>query len=618
MAMLTASPPAAAHALLTGSSPADGVSLDEPPERVVLELTEPPEPGLSRIDVLDASGTSYAVGPPTRIDEDRLSVDLEGLTEGVYTVSWRVVSVVDGHLTGGAFAFGVGVDPAEIGRAELAEPTTPGTSPLEAAGRTAYYLGLALLVGCAAVGLYVMRDHARVDAALRVGAVLAVVGLVGLAAAQARAAGSSPVALLGSSLGRALAARALMVVVIVGAVLWRQRSPRSALYVVALASLGAVVAHVMAGHAAAGSLRAAKIVVQVVHFEAVAVWLGGLAVMLVSLRGLDDKTVHVRRFSSIAGIALAVVAGTGVARAVNEVASFGALWSTSYGRVVGAKIVGLAVLAGLGGWNRYRQLPKGQRGLAGFGRTARAELGVGVVVFALAGLLASLVPSTSVAETGGEPVVVEGTDFAETVRVELRVEPGFPGTNTFVVSLDELQEREPVTGVTLLFSSPRVEDSSLSLEAGDGRWRAEGTNVAVPGTFDVAVRVERGADSVEVPLSFHTRCRTDPVEVPGQPTLHDAEIGRGRTTQGYVDPASPGVNEVHFTFFDASGDELPLADDPRIVAIRDGEEAALDVRRFSAGHFLGGGELDAGSWVFEIEASTLEGEDLIACFEEEL
>ena len=33
------------------------------------------------------------------------------LPEGAYTVTWRVVSIDDGHVTAGAFAFGVGTAP---------------------------------------------------------------------------------------------------------------------------------------------------------------------------------------------------------------------------------------------------------------------------------------------------------------------------------------------------------------------------------------------------------------------------------------------------------------------------------------------------------------------------
>ena len=50
---------------------------------------------------------------PVPGDQFELRVPLPGLPNGVYTVTWRTVSKTDGHVTGGAFAFGVGTAPTE-------------------------------------------------------------------------------------------------------------------------------------------------------------------------------------------------------------------------------------------------------------------------------------------------------------------------------------------------------------------------------------------------------------------------------------------------------------------------------------------------------------------------
>ena len=61
--------------------------------------------------------------------------------------------------------------------------------------------------------------------------------------------------------------------------------------------------------AAGGPPPAATIGAQWAHFAAVGIWLGGLAALLLAVRGAPSatKAAAVRRFSSIAGVGLLVV-----------------------------------------------------------------------------------------------------------------------------------------------------------------------------------------------------------------------------------------------------------------------------------------------------------------------
>ncbi|MGH2692055.1 MAG: copper resistance CopC family protein, partial [Actinomycetota bacterium] len=198
--------PAGAHALLAESVPVDGERLSEAPEDVVLRFTEAPELSLSSIQLLDTSGAQLEAGEPSPLpgDPGALRVSVPGLEQGVYTVTWRTVSRVDGHPSGGAFAFGVGVSP--VGAAQVAAvPETPPASPLEMVGRLILFLGLGLLVGSAWVGGIVF---AEVPQAIRRLATWAwsgsVLGLIVLAVAQQRASGVGFGDFLPTTVGRAL------------------------------------------------------------------------------------------------------------------------------------------------------------------------------------------------------------------------------------------------------------------------------------------------------------------------------------------------------------------------------------------------------------------------------
>jgi copper transport protein len=157
--LLAVGGPAGAHALLRESDPAAGSSLERAPSRVVLTFTERPEPGLSSISVLDTGGQPVERGQAAPVDGAPLqfAVGLGDLADGTYTVSWRVVSKDDGHLTAGSFAFGVGVSAPTATQESQAAPRgeTPSPSAPATAARLALYAGLTLLFGVAVTGLAV-------------------------------------------------------------------------------------------------------------------------------------------------------------------------------------------------------------------------------------------------------------------------------------------------------------------------------------------------------------------------------------------------------------------------------------------------------------------------------
>src|SRR4051794_5376778 len=105
--------PAAAHALLDHSNPAAGSEVATSPQQLTLHFTEPPDPGLLAVHVLDSGGNSVE-SSPTKIDPadpKGVLVPVPNLANGTYTVTWRTTSAADGHTTAGSFAFGVGQPP---------------------------------------------------------------------------------------------------------------------------------------------------------------------------------------------------------------------------------------------------------------------------------------------------------------------------------------------------------------------------------------------------------------------------------------------------------------------------------------------------------------------------
>jgi len=629
LALLAA--PARGHALLHSSSPAAGERLADPPRAVSLTFTEPPELSLSSVRILDASGQAWHQGDPkvSEDDEYTLEVGVGDLDDGVYTVTWRTVSKADGHATAGSFAFGVGVEPSAGTVGGTVTVETPPTSPVEITGRFLFLAGLVFSIGAGAIGAVVAGRRSTVlFAQLAIGLAIAAAGLVVLLVAQLRAADSSFSVFMGTPVGEAILWRGSGLGIAAGlAMAARRRRERRVHLLFAGAALGAALAafaHVEAGHAAARTtLRWPNVVGQWVHVVAAGVWIGGLAALLATTRGAvdEDKTRAVRRFSTLAAVTLAVVAGTGILRALNEIDGWDELFGSGYGRTVIAKSVGIVALASLGAINRYRSVPAATKDLSLLRRVGRVEVMGGVVVIALAGLLASVSPpAPSEARAQTPAIVVSGSDFATSVRARLRVEPGSAGLNSFRVEISDYDTGDPVSArrVTLRFSyvDGSLAPSQLVLERrASGVYVADGANLSLDGRWELNVVIEQEQGSLEVPFEIATACRAERIVDPGRAPIWVMQFGGGRSVQSYVDPRPDGMQDVHVTFFDASGGELEVARAPSVTAVKGDEESALEVRRFGPGHFVASSDLEAGPWRFQI-AARVQGQGVSACFEE--
>jgi copper transport protein len=103
--------PVLAHANLSHSEPQANSSLNVSPSEIRIWFTEPVERNYSQIVLRNVDGAIVDL-MDSRVDDgdpQQLYVPLSPLPNGLYTVSWRVVSATDGHPTNGSFAFGVGV-----------------------------------------------------------------------------------------------------------------------------------------------------------------------------------------------------------------------------------------------------------------------------------------------------------------------------------------------------------------------------------------------------------------------------------------------------------------------------------------------------------------------------
>jgi len=235
-------------------------------------------------------------------------------------------------------------------------------------------LALAVLVGGLVVDVIVLprgvdtRDPARwqlrawTSAATMVLIVTSVGDLIARAAVMtggdvSRAAAALPLVLMRTHFGAVWIARVVGLVLLVAVSFARSRPAR---IVGLVLSLGVVLSGSLTGHAADRGDLSLAVLVEWLHAVAASAWTGGLFTLALTIRRPwvpERLAIIAPRFSRLAGYCLPVVIASGLYNAWVELPTLAALWSTTYGRALFAKIVLAVALAVLGAINRYLVLP---------------------------------------------------------------------------------------------------------------------------------------------------------------------------------------------------------------------------------------------------------------------
>ena len=462
--------PAMAHANLADARPAPNSVLETAPETVIAWFTEPIEAGLSEIRVLDSSGARVDLGDTTVDPNDptAIFVGLEPLPNGTYTVAWRNVSTVDGHLVRGSFLFSVG---EPLSAVDVEAPGQPlFQSPWEPVVRWAILIAALAVVGGLSFDLLVLRpallDRRASPAVRRVGEAAASRGLrvVWLGMALLALASAAQLLLQAGStfekswwgalggpawsiatetewgrlwlwrVGLILASSAVLAAVY--ARFQRDSAgravhdayPRLVRVLALAAAVGVLVTLSRTSHGAAtAGIETAAVLSDLLHLSASAFWVGalfhlalGLPLLTRELPARERRAALSRmipRFSAVAALSVGTLVVTGIFAAWAQVTAWAA-FGTPYGAALIVKITLVAVLLALGAVNLVWVRPRLSRGDAAavwLKRLVAVEAVLAVAVLAAVGVLTSLEPARQVAsrEGIGAPDSLEFRDVVE-------------------------------------------------------------------------------------------------------------------------------------------------------------------------------------------------------------
>jgi copper transport protein len=405
---------ASAHAALVSTTPGQDAVVASAPVQVTLAFSEGVRLAEDSVRVYDPAGTEVDQGSPVHVGgkDSTAAVSLRsGLGQGTYTVSWRAVSE-DSHPVSGAFTFSIGKRSQTSVSSALAgqEHGSTAVGFLYGTGRAVAYGAFALLVGTAAFVLLCWPRGVAAPPVQRLlmtgwgGLLLSTVAVLLLRGPYENGSGlggtfdlSLVRTTLDERLGTALAARLLLLAaagvflsLLVGQLDQRQepqtadgpqdsarertdpedpeeaelrrleqqaatRPEREARLGLGLAGLLLAVALAAtwagADHAAVGFQAGLALPVDVLHLVAMAVWLGGLATLLVGMRippargGIDPAGVAL--FSRTALGCVTVLVATGSYQAWRGLGSWKAFVDTGYGRLLLVKIGCVAAVVAL-------------------------------------------------------------------------------------------------------------------------------------------------------------------------------------------------------------------------------------------------------------------------------
>ncbi len=524
--------PALAHSNLVRSEPAADAAVSVAPARVRLWFSETIEPRFTSASVLDATSAQVDARDSHALagDATGLEVSLPTLPRGLYTVAWHAVSAVDGHSTAGSFSFTVGDAPLTdssprqiIAQVDAVMRAQTLPSFTEIAIRWLNIFLLALLVGALTFPLLILAPTFNPGArwfALTRGVWLAY-ALATLAALimQAFSAGGGldaiGVVLTATRFGGVWITRVVLVIGI-GILLWRVPiifTDARVRWGLPALGVALVITHSINSHGAAVSdPPLIPFLIDVIHLLGTAIWVGGLAQLLVVVPALlqtVDAAYRVRRlaamiarFSLVALITVGVMLATGVGATIIQVGSFDALFATLYGNALIIKLALLVPLLAIAAWNLIVTRPALTRALAsqinrvilGLRISVALEMICAAAIIGVVGILTSVAPARSAFETA--PQMWIATQRADDLAITLAAAPGLVGKNYFDIFLRDANG-QPVANATVVRLLGTMNEMGIGTQEataaaqGNGHYTLRGDLLSMVGTWRLEVLARR-------------------------------------------------------------------------------------------------------------------------------
>ena len=460
---------------LTSNSPT-GIS------EVIVYFSEPVELGFSTLKVLDNNGnqidnkdTSYYEG------DDSLIVSTPPLEDGVYTVSTKVLSKIDGHLVPDAFLFAVGdaiVDPSLLGQEK---PSELIFLP-EAGARFPGLVGQTIVLGAVIASLIIWGTqnkqiirkeldkvesfhHGKFMSITGIGLGLIFASNILMIAVQTIRLETSPIEAIQTSFGTTWLIRMSITVILLGIwfgldrkkILTKKNQIPMLITMLVLIGTSSIIGH----GAASGETPA--LVLDYIHNLVAVIWIGGIFyfvfILLPTFTQLKEpirekmSLVVIPRFSIAFIIAVGIVIITGPTLLWFLESDVELITESVYGQLIIIKITIAAIMIGLGGFFQFRVQKNAEKNLQSgkitvhkkLKRTLKVDAALGIILLGVVALLTNgTLPAGEIQKVDAQEIVYgfKTVEFTENAKFDIEISPFTSGANAISVKVSDFDSNQ--------------------------------------------------------------------------------------------------------------------------------------------------------------------------------
>ena len=446
---------------------------------VIVFFSEPVDINFSEVKVLDNNGNQID-NKDTNYYEDELSliVTTPPLEDGVYTVTTKVLSKVDGHLVPNAFLFAVGnivIDPALL---EL-ENTSELVFLPEAGARFPGIVGQTIVLGVVIASLIIwgtqnkhsIREelekienihHGKFMSITGIGLGLIFISDIMMIVVQTIRLETSPLDAIQTDFGNIWGIRMVITIILLG--IWFGLDRKKILskknqIPLLIASLALIATSSLIGHGAASGETPA-LILDYIHNLVAAVWIGGIFyfvfTLLPTFSQLKESNrekmslVLIPRFSIAFIIAIGIVIITGPTLMWFLESDVGLITESVYGQLILIKIAIAAIMVVLGGFFQFRLQRNAEKNFSSgkisvhkkLKRTLKIDAVLGIILLGIVALLTNgTLPAGEIQQVDAQEIVYgfKTIEFTENVKFDIDITPFSSGTNTILIKTSDFE-----------------------------------------------------------------------------------------------------------------------------------------------------------------------------------
>jgi len=480
---LTSIPFVSAHPFTDETIPNLSSNAPTGTSKVIVYFSEPVELSFSTIKVLDNNGNQIDNKDTDYYqDEKSLIVTTNPLEDGVYTVTTKVLSKVDGHLVPNAFLFAVGdvtIDPKLLDNQNSAELIF---FP-EAGARFPGIVGQTIVLGVIMASLIIwgtqnkqlikeelqqieITHHQKFMSITGIGLMLIFISNILMIAVQTVRLETSPIEAIQTNFGSIWLIRMVITIILLG--IWfgldrKKNLTKKNQIVMLIAMLALIGTSSLIGHGAASGETPA-LILDYIHNLVAAVWIGGifyfvftLLPTLSQLKEINREKMSlalIPRFSIAFVISIGIVIITGPILMWFLESDIGLITDSVYGQLIILKIVIAAIMISLGGFFQFRVQKNGERNFQSqkinvhrkLKRSLKVDAVLGIILLGVVALLTNgTLPAGEIQNVDAQEIIYgfKTVEFTENAKFDIQISPFSSGVNTILVKVSDF-ENNPI------------------------------------------------------------------------------------------------------------------------------------------------------------------------------